>query len=331
MTLSSRRQTFLNLFPAPEFLLLSTAGIALTDTHTRFIQLRREMWGGGLRLAHFKSVDNPKGAIASGLINNSESLLPVLKNLSSQYRLRYANVTLPEEKAYIFTTTIGWVPPEGRRDAVAFILEGNAPVSLTESIFDFEIISEDETLGEIRLSVCVLPENVVSAYTTLFESAGITPISFDLESQAIARAIIGRGDKLPYLVINLNARKTGFYIVEDEVVQFSTTLSYGTEESESGSNVKDLQSEMRKVLAFWSSRADREGKDGKPVAQIILCGSEGGNRDFVTMLMSESELPYTLANVWLNTPSIHSPVFKLMPEEATVYASALGLALPRHR
>src|SRR3989344_8810837 len=147
-----RHKNFLNLFPVPEFLLLSTVGIALTDTDTKFVQLRREIWGDGFKMVNFKKIDNPKGAIESGFINNREGIVTILENLSSRYHIHYAHVVLPEEKAYIFTTKIGWVSPEGQRDAVAFILEGNAPVSLAESVFDFEIISGDENTGEIKVA-----------------------------------------------------------------------------------------------------------------------------------------------------------------------------------
>jgi len=114
------QKTFLDLFPAPEFLLLSTAGIAVTDTDTKFVQLQREIFGDGFKLANSSKIDNPQGIIESN----------VLKKLSSRYGIRYAHAVLPEEKAYLFTTTIGWVPPLGLKDAVAFIIEENAPVSL---------------------------------------------------------------------------------------------------------------------------------------------------------------------------------------------------------
>ena len=331
MNLLSKQTTFRNLFPAPEFLLLSTAGIAVTDADTKFVQLRREIWGDGFKMVNFKKIDNPKGAVESGLINNREDIVTILKNLSSQYHIRYAHVVLPEEKVYIFTAKIGWVPPEGQRDAVAFILEGNAPVSLSESVFDFEIISGDENTGEIKVAVCVLSENIVNAYIEIFESAGISPVSFDIESQAIVRAVVGHGDNLPYLVINSFTNKTGFYVVEEGVVQFSTTLSYGMGEDESYSSINDLKAEMRKVIAFWSSRTDKSGNLEKKIEKIILCGPGGSNKNFVLKLMSESEVPYSLANVCLNMSSSHSPASGLPPKESLEYASVLGLALPRYR
>lgn len=331
MTASSGRKTFLDLFPAPEFLLLSTTGIAITDINTKFVQLRRKVFGDGFELAHASSVDNPQGAVESGLINNPNEIVSNLKKLSSHYHIRYAHASLPEEKAYLFTATINWVPAEGLKDAVAFIIEENAPVSLAESVFDFEIVSEDQSAGEIKLSVSVLPKEIVNAYAELFESALITPISFDLESRAIARAVIGRGDKRSHLIINLSLKKTGFYVVEEEVVQFSITPIYGIGEDDSYSSINDLKAEMRKVLAYWDTCTDKSGRPGKKIEKAILCGLGWHRGDFVEEFMRESEIPYALSDVWLNMSSSRNRVPEIPFDESLDYASAIGLVLPGDR
>ncbi|MDP3875334.1 MAG: pilus assembly protein PilM [bacterium] len=348
-----KQKTFLDFFPAPEFLLLSTTGIAITDIDTKFVQLRRKIFGDRFELAHASKVDNPKGAVESGLINNSDELVSILKKLASHYNIRYARASLPEEKAYLFTVNINWVPPEGLKDAVAFIIEENVPMSLAESVFDFEIINENESAGEIKLAVSVLPENIVNAYVGLFESALITPVSFDLESQAIARAVIRRGDKRPHLIINLSLKKTGFYVVEEEVVQFSTTSAYGVGGDDSYPNLNDLKAEMRKVFAFWNARTDdplrqnsslatpngsamaseasKSGQPGKKIEKAILCGLGRSRLDFVEKLMSESEVPYALADVWSNMSSPRRHVSEMPFDESLDYASVIGLVLPRDK
>jgi len=333
MIVSSRQRTFLDFFPVPEFLLLSTTGIVITDDDTKFVQLRREIFGDGFELAHATKVANPKGAVESGLISSPAELVPILKKLALHYGIHYACAILPEEKAYLFTTTIGWVPHEGLKDAVAFIIEENAPVSLAESVFDFEIIDEDRGTGKIKLAVSVLPKNIVNTYVELFESVGITPISFELESQAISRAVVHYGDKRPCILINLSPKKTGFYVVEKGVVQFSTTLSYGIGVDGSYSNLNDLRAEMRKVLAFWNVRSEVNSKSGESenkIEKAILCGTGGNKKDFVEKFMSEGDVEYSPADVWLNMSSRgHVPEIPL--DESLDYASAIGLVLSHTR
>ncbi len=327
MSTLSRRKSFLDLFPVPEFLLLSTTSIVITDDDTKFVQLRRKIFGDGFELTHATKVPNTKGAVESGLIISPQELVPSLKKLATHYGIYYAHAILPEERAYLFTTTIGWVSPEGLRDAVAFIIEENAPIAIAESVFDFEVINEDKNAGEIKLAVSVVPKNIVNSYVGLFESAGITPISFELESQAIARAVIHREDKRPHLIINLSLKKTGFYVIEDSVVQFSTTPAYGISESGTYSNLNDLKAEMRKVLTFWNVRTDKLGRTGRKIEKIVLCGSGASDEDFVKKLMEESNIEYLLSDVWLNTSSSREHVPEIPFSESLDYASAIGLVL----
>ncbi|MEX2013734.1 MAG: pilus assembly protein PilM [Parcubacteria group bacterium] len=331
MTLLVGKKTFLDLFPAPEFLLLSTAGIVISDIDIKFVRLQREILGDGFKLADSSKAETPEGVVSSGLINNPEKLVNILKEFSSRHGIPYSHAILPEEKAYLFTTTIGWVPREGLRDAVAFIIEENAPVSLAESVFDFEIVSESESADEIKLTVSVLPKNVASAYVDVFESAGITPISFDLESQAIARAVIQRGDRRTHLIVNLSLNKTGFYVVEEEVVQFSTTSAYGIGARDPYSYLGDLKAEMRKVFAFWNARTDKSGKLGEKIEKVVICGLGGSRADFVEKLLEESEVPHVLADVWVNMSPSRSHVSGMPLDQSLDYASAIGLVLPRVR
>ncbi|OHA89765.1 MAG: hypothetical protein A3C70_00705 [Candidatus Zambryskibacteria bacterium RIFCSPHIGHO2_02_FULL_43_14] len=331
MIVPARHRAFFDLFPAPEFLLLSTTGVTVTDSDTKFVQLRRQTFGNGFELAHASKINNPQGAVEAGLINKPDELVSVLKKLSSHFNIRYACATLPEEKVYLFTTSIEKVPFGGLRDAVAFIVEENVPVSLAESVFDFEIIDQMPGSNKIKLTVTVLPKDIVNAYITLFESAGITPISFDIESQAIARTLIHRGDRRPNLIINLSRKKTGFYVVEDKVVQFSTTSAYSIGEDDSYSNLNDLKAEMYKVLAFWDARSDKSGQAGKKIEKIILCGFGASKHDFVGKLMSGSEIPYVLADVWQNMSVSRSYAPQMSFDESLEYVSTVGLILPRDR
>jgi Tfp pilus assembly PilM family ATPase len=328
MTALLRHKTFLDIFPAPEFLLLSSTGINITDSTTQFVELKREIFGRGFKLAHSGKLENPRGAVESGLIKNPAGLVSVLKKISSDYGIHYAHATLPEERVYLFTTTINRVPVEGLRDAVAFIIEENAPVSLSDSVFDFEIIGEEGGTGKIKLTVSVLPKSVVGAYVEAFESAGITPVSFDIESQAVAKAVIHRGDKRSHLIINLSANKTGLYVVDDEVVQFSITPTYGFGDDDSYLGLSDLKAEMRKVLAFWNARTNKSGQLEKKIEKIILCGPGASKKDFVRKLMEEIEVKYVLADVWLNTSASRDYAPNMPFDESLEYASAVGLVLP---
>lgn len=317
MILSLKQKTFFDLFPVPEFLLLSTTGITITDTDIKLVRLQRKILGGGIKLTHFSRTD-------------SSELVSALKGFVSRYG-SYIRATLPEENSYLFTASIDRVSVEGLYDAVAFIVEENVPISLAESVFDFEIIDEDANSSEIKLAVTVLPKKIVDAHVKLFESAGMVPVSFDTESQAVARAIVRRGDKRPQLIINLSLGKTGLYVVEDEVVQFSITLTYDFGEDDSYPHLEDLKSEMNKVFSFWNDRTDKSGSPSKQIEQVLVTGLGASRKDFVEKLISDNKTPLTIADTWVNMSFPKNFVPDIKSDEALDYASAIGLILPHRK
>lgn len=323
----SKTRTFFNLFPTPEYLSLSNSGIAITDDGIKFIELHHGLFGKGLSLSHYKKAPLPEGAVFGGLIYDPKDVAAALKELKDKYNLTFTRAILPEEKAYLFSASIQRVPVEGLKDAVAFIIEENAPVKLTESVFDFDIVSSSPDSSQVEVTVAVLPRKVVESYTEVFASAGLTPVSYDIESQAIARALIPSGDQSTWLIINIENKKTGFYVVEAGVVKFTTTLPYGA----AGQGVNELKTEMRKISAFWSAR---EGKPEAPkkIDRVLLSGSGADNHHFVTELMGESSIDYGWGDPWANIPSKGRGVPRDFSSQALSFASALGLALPHpHR
>lgn len=323
-----KKKLFSDFFPTPEYLLLANSGIVITDASVKFVQFTRGMLKSALHLAHFKRIPLPDGVVQSGFINDPDKLISILKNLSRRYGLQYVYATLPEERAYLFTATIDKVPEEGLRDAVAFIIEENVPVQLPNSVFDFDVVGELKESNQLKVVVSVISKKVVDFYLQVFESAGITPVSFDIESQVIARAIVPRGDKRAQLIVNLTHKKTGFFIVEDEIVQFTTTLPYGTEESSPNSRLDDIKAELKKIFAFWSAKADKLGLAERKIEKMLICGSGAQNDSLVAELEKDCPLTCELVNAWVNAPGAVSDLPAAFLKESLDYVAAIGLVLP---
>ena len=328
MSAPANQNFFYNHFPTPEYLTLSTSGVAITDEYVHFIQFRHGLVGSGLRLAHHEKIALPAGVVESGFINNAEGLTAVLADLARRYGLNYVRATLPEERAYLFTATIDKVPAEGLRDAVAFIIEENVPVTLADSIFDFDILSAGDEADKLHVSVAVLSNKVVNFYLPVFEAAGITPVSFDIESQAIARAVVSKGDKSAQLILNLGEKKCGFYVVEDEVVQFTTTLKFGAGDR---AHLNDLKTEIKKIFTFWAAH-DKSASADHNIKKVLVCGEASLDQSFVTELMAESPVLYEFANPWINFSGATDKLPSELAKDTLEYAPAIGLAMPHpHR
>jgi len=322
--------SFFDFFPTPRFLLLSDTGIVISD---KFIQIAefRETHGSGQKfsLVHCGEAPLSTGAVVSGSIINHEEIVGVLQEMRERYKLNFVHATLPEEKAYLFVAEFDKMPAEDLRDVIAFVIEENVPVTLAESIFYFDVIKSSINTPKLKVAVYVLQEKDVKDYVDIFESSGITPVSFDIESQAIARALTLEGDTRTQLILNIQETKTGLYVVEDEIVQFSSTPTFGFRKSEAGyTDLVNLKSELRKLFSFWNTRLDKQGIPQRKIERILLTGDGASKEEFVSELMSGIDAPYVLADVWANAFSIQKHLPEVPFETSLSYGAAIGAALP---
>ena len=312
-----------DIFPTPRFLTLTDAGVSISERTVRYISFRPS-GSGDLHIEFSGEIALPEGVVSQGEVKDKEKLVEILSQLSRDKGIRFVKATLPEERAYLFTTAVDRVPYKDLRDAVAFLIEENAPVSLSKSLFSFEILDNPDNF---KVAVSVLPTDVAQTYIETFEAAGLTPVSFDIESQAISRALVKRGDERAHLIIYLGHNRVGFYLVNDGVVQFSTTMVIDVADSENPETIKALKLEIRKFFSFWSSKVDANSVPNQKVERIIIGGPWAKDEKLVSSIMSDVETPYSLGNVWINVSDIEKRLPDMSFEESLAYAATVGAAL----
>ncbi len=310
-------------FPTPRFLTLADAGISISSRNVRYISFSSGK-KGELHVRQSGDIPLPEGVVSKGEVKDKQKLIEVLSKLSKEQGFKFINATLPEERAYLYTTTIDRVPYRDLRDAVAFTLEENAPLSLSESIFSFEVIDGP---SEMRAAVSVIPANVAQDYIDTLELAGLVPVAFDVESQAIARALVKVGDERSHLIIYLGHSRVGFYLVRDEAVQFSSTLSLDVADSMNQETISILKTEIRKFFSFWSAKYESSDMPNQKVERIIVGGPWAKDEKLVSSIMSDVETPYALGNVWVNVCDIDKRLPEIPFDTSLAYAAAIGAAL----
>lgn len=354
-------KSILDFFPPPRFLQMAPVGLSISDTAIRFVDLRPSA-GGNLKLHSYAEKKIPAGLISGGYIHNIDELTKILKEFKEEHHLSFVRVALPEEKAYLFKTEINSTDEKNLRDSVEFKIEENVPITVSNAVFDFNVLKRhDDTkegAGHTDVIVSVLPIKVASAYIEVLEGAGLTPISFQVESQAISRAVIRREDRDTYLIVNLGEEKTALYVVSDQIVQFATTftLSKGsarnTLEGTPGFALKapkekddscdefwtqQVADEIRKLFSYWHTHEDKQGELGKKISRVIVVGDHPSVGKCTGLVSSAVDVPVVIANVWVNAFSFDEfiPDIPLMPdvsgkdsESSLKFASAIGLALP---
>lgn len=355
---------FHEFFPPPRFLEMPVVGLDISDSAVSALELVRHK--GMFALGRFGRRALPEGSITGGYVNDKDAVVGELRKLKDELKLDFVNASLSEEKAYLFKTKIPRVARKEIRGALEFKLEENVPIPASDAIFDYTVIAQTGHRADKHLdvSVTVLPRKAVGVYVEILAAAKLVPLSFEIEAQAIARAVTAVGDRDTALVVNFGEHKTGLFIVSDEVVHFTSTvaiggrhiteaiakyLSIGTAEAvaikqehaafKSRKNidlffslmnaVSALKDEINKLSVYWSTHTDSAGEQGRNIAKIVLCGRDAGLSGFSDYLSLSLQSRVEVANVWQNAFSLDEYIPPLPFDESLDYAAAVGLALPK--
>lgn len=307
-------------FPTPKFLNFPYAGISISDTFVRCIQFAKN--DKGLFVEKYSERPVPAGVVQSGQITNPNELGLILETLKKDLGLGFVKVSLPEEKAYLFTAKIPIVAPKDVRGAIEFKMEENVPVSPAELIFDYMVT---ENYGDhLDVVVSALPVALVDSYVDVLNSVGLSPLSLEIESQAVARAILPKGSIGTVLLVHFGVEKVGLYVASNGIVRFTSTVQT---HSETGDYSDFLSKEIKKLFTYWKALKDNVDKEERKIKEIIVCG-ENFSEEIVPFVSVHNKIPVTMGNVWVNAFDINTVIPEIPFKESLKYTSAVGLSLP---
>lgn len=349
-------------FPPPVYLEMPTVGIDISPLSIRFIEIIKNK--KGFRVGKFGSQKFSTPFVFEDEKGGLEEVRTILKKWKKEHKLNFVEVSLPEEKGYLYKTEVPLGSDTEIRQTIEFGLEENVPISPAEAIFDYRIISvSEEDASKVKVVVTVLPHTVVQDYVELFESCELTPISFLIEAQALSRAIISREDKNTYLIVNIGELKTGIFIVSEGTVQFTSTLSIGGQDfnnaimkqfkntyeeadlfKKSGGFEKTdknkevfealisaasvFKDEIEKIYIYWKTHGDKKGVE-VDIHKIVLCGKDSLMKGFKEYLEENLRVSVEIGNVWKNISSFDEYIPPINAHDALDFGPAIGLAIPR--
>jgi len=219
---------FFRWFPTPSYIAMPHVGVDITANAIRYIELVKSY--DGLKLKRYGTQDLASPISMDGNLANNADLMAALKKIQRANKLSFVEVSIPEEKAYLFTTEVPVGDDDVVRSHIEFHLEENVPISLSEAVFDYYVIKRSVKRGVDFASVAVVPRSVIDDYVDLFKKCDMTPISFLIENQAVTKAIIKEDDYSTYLVVNFGQKKTVLSVVSEQALQFTSTVSIGGDE-----------------------------------------------------------------------------------------------------
>ncbi len=347
-------------FPMPQMLAPRTIGVDISDASVKWIGFEKSPTGGYEIFTH-GSLSLPDGAVARGVIRDDGALAQVLRTVRTQSRTALVHGALPEEAAYVFSMHVPTGTPSMQTlQLVEFEFDGRVPIAPAASVYDFDAIGE--SAEGLEIGVCVFPREIAESYAAAFEAAGMQPLSFEIESRSIARAVSLASAEHVELLVDFGRMRTGFSVLKHGIPIFTSTVDIGSErmtaaikerfslseadaerlkndeglfasgehtaaQGEIVAQARALADEIARHFHFWDTRRDAQGKRMTPVEKVTLIGGGANLKGLADFIAGKVRSPVERGNVWRNMFSFDDTIPPIDRRTSLQYATAIGLAL----
>jgi len=204
-------------------------GLDISDLSLKIIKLKKGR--KFFTLSSFGKEEIEPGLIKGGEIKDEKKLAEIIKEAIKKVRgeklkTNYVVASLPEEKAFLQVIQMPRLPEEDLKSAVIYEAENYIPTPLEEVYLDYQIVPPIyDHLDHLDILIAALPKKTVDPYLSALKLAGFVPKVLEIESMAIARALIkGGATTQPILLIDLGATRTSFIIFSGQSLRFTTSI-----------------------------------------------------------------------------------------------------------
>jgi len=333
-------------------------GLDISDTSLRLIQLSEK--GKKVYVELYNEIFLPTGCISGGEINDPKTFLDNLNKLTKTKlghgRLSHEIIcSLPESKTFLKFIELPTCPKEQIKEKIYEILPQHLPMAIEDVYLDWQIISQDS--DSIKILVGASSKPIVDSYIKAIDSAGLIPVTLEIEAIAITRLLAESiNDLEPQIIIDIGASRTGLFLYDNNTVQFTVslpisgnkitnlikeTLELDFEKAERAKivcgldrdkchgalleifsdTVDELISSIEKTVAFYYDNFSNTRK----ITKVTLCGG-GSNMIGISPIMSSKlNLKVEISNPWKNIVNPDSSYFNSQKSQSFITALGLGL------
>ena len=351
------------LFPPPDYLSLPSYGLDLSDRTLKFMKFKRAK--NGLAIEHYGSKVIQEGFIISGEIKKPEELSKFIRESCAPLGIKNVMTALPEEKTFLRVVQLPKMDETDVRTALEVNLAEHIPLPPSETTFDFEVVNNPTGPAEhMDVILVAFPSRIVDSYYSVYNLAGITPLAFETEMHALARAVINKEKMQSYLIVDFGKTRTSFVIVSGNLIKFASTISTSGQDlnkaiartfsislfeaekmkkdeasfTNTDNNLKlfeailpimsAVRDEIVNHITYWDSHASHlHMGEARTIKKILLCGGDSNLDGFVDYISNSIGLPAEYINAWANVASFEDYIPEMPFRESLSYAPAIGLAL----
>lgn len=351
-----------NTFPPPKIMSFPCVGIDISDTSLKYIQFERARGHShSLAITCWGDIAVPTGIVERGNVQDVSKLGEVLKEVKERTHAHYVRMSLPEERAYLFETTLDLdTPPKEMRSLLDFRLEENVPLSPRDAYFDYTIVGIDEKSHIYRVVVVVYAQSTINNYYEACLHAELMPLSFEIEAQAIAHATVPWGHEDTCMIVDFGKTRMGVGIVHKGILMYTSTIEIaGVQLSEDMRTIlgniseseittikntrgliptkgnekiaeilqnyaENIKEELAIRIQYWHTR---ETSEERTIRKVLVCGGSANLFGLPEFLTENLGIPVERAHVWTNAFSLNERIPEITRRYSYGYATAIGLAL----
>lgn len=335
-------------------------GLDIGDKTVKLVELRliKNLKGEEhLSLTAFNEVAIPDECIVAGEIKNAPVAVAAIKNCvkgarGGILRTRAVVASLPESQSYIKIVSL----PKGKRENitrgdVAQMLDQHLPVEAEKLYFDWRPVDAN------KIIVGAAPKNVIDSYTNIIEQADLIPLSLEIESMALARALLDKNDlgaDKTKIFMDLGATRSaiiatyrGNPIVALNVPLAGDAITREISKSEKmplekaeelkiscGADPQKCPPKIKKIISSALLAAIKPIEDGlhyidrllqTKIDKIFICGGIAATPKITSILSDELKIKVRHADPLVNITL--GKKMKFGSEDFLKYATAIGLAI----
>lgn len=297
-----------------------------------------------------------------GILSEAESdltaLSSIIKKLHQETKVGIKNVVsaLPQDQVFTQVISLPKLSKDELISALKWEAEQYVPIPLTEVTLTHQVIGETKEDGKEKIEVLLAaaPNRLIDRMLTVLKTAGLNPLSLELEIMAIARSLIGPGSEIT-MVVDLGARATDLAVIENGQIIFvrsiatageaftravAAGLSLDINQAEAykkayGADPEKLEgkmitalipiievmvTEMEKIIQFHQLEKKKE------IKRIVLTGGTASLPDIASFLAKKLNLEIQIGDPFVLVVK-DALVKKVPPQELPLYAIASGLAM----
>lgn len=339
---------------------MPAAAVDVSDSSVKYIQLAASKEWEGYEIVHHGIIPLAAGIVVGGSLEKPEALAAVLEQITKQTKNHFVRLSLPEEHAYIFETAIRRdTKPDAVRSAIELKLEENVPLPPREAIFDYECEPDEFNNKNIRVVVTAYSRALIEKYSEACTIAGVVPVAFEVEAEALARAVVSKEEKGAALILDFGATRTGIGIIENHILRYTSTIEVGSrdmfaaiQKKDSAMNIEEflhyssqeglanqrgryyaeleetvgrVVKELTLRLQYWENQIEEKQKPN--ISKIIICGGAANMKGIAAYFAAALGVPVAVADVWQNVFSTEDFVPGISFADSMGYAISIGLAL----